>query len=34
MSSYTEKYKIVYDGNDGHSYTEYLYYKYENVWNG
>ena len=34
MSSYVNKYKIKYDGNDGYSYIEYLYCKYENVWNG
>lgn len=34
MSSYVNKYKVKYDGNDGYSYIEYLYCKYENVWNG
>lgn len=34
MSSYINKYKVKYDGNDGYSYTEYLYCKYENVWDG
>jgi hypothetical protein len=34
MSSQIYKYKIRYDGNDGHSYDEYLYCKYESVWNG
>lgn len=34
MSSYVNKYKVKYDGNDGYSYTEYLYCKYLNVWNG
>jgi hypothetical protein len=34
MSSCINKYKIKYDGNNGHSYIEYLYCKYENVWNG
>lgn len=33
MSSYVNKYKVKYDGNDGYSYIEYLYCKYENVWN-
>lgn len=34
MSSYVNKYKVKYDGNDGYSYIEYLYCKYENVWDG
>ena len=34
MSSYVNKYKVKYDGNDGYSYIEYLYCKYEGVWNG
>ena len=34
MSSQVYKYKIRYDGNDGNSYDEYLYCKYEGVWNG
>ena len=34
MSSYVNKYKVKYDGNDGCSYIEYLYCKYEGVWNG
>lgn len=34
MSNYINKYKIRYDGNDGHSYTEYLYCKYEGIWDG
>ena len=34
MSSYVNKYKVKYDGNDGYSYIEYLYCKYEDVWNG
>lgn len=34
MSSYVEKYRIHYDGNDGNSYDEYIYCKHEGVWNG
>lgn len=34
MSTYVNKYKVKYDGNDGHSYIEYLYCKHENVWDG
>jgi hypothetical protein len=34
MSSYVQKYKIHYDGNDGNSYDEYIYCKFENVWDG
>ena len=34
MSSYVKKYKIHYDGNDGRSYDEYIYCKFEGVWDG
>ena len=34
MSSYVYKYKIVYDGNDGMTYDENIYCKYEGVWDG
>lgn len=34
MSSYVKKYKVVYDGNDGMTYEENLYCKFENVWDG
>lgn len=30
MSSIIRKYFIIYDGNDGQSYHEYIYCKYEN----
>ena len=34
MSSHVSKYKIVSDGNDGLTYEEYIYCKYEGVWDG
>lgn len=34
MSSYVKKYIIHYDGNDGNTYHEDVYCKYENVWDG
>lgn len=34
MSSYVCKYHIKYDGNDGMTYDENIYCKYEGVWNG
>lgn len=32
MSSFVNKYKIVYDGNDGMTYEKFIYCKFENVW--
>lgn len=34
MSSFVNKYKIVYDGNDGMTYEKFIYCKFENVWDG
>ena len=34
MSSLVKKYAIHYDGNDGMTYTKYVYCKFENVWDG
>ena len=34
MSNYVRKYRIVYDGNDGMTYDQDIYCKYEGVWNG
>lgn len=34
MSSNVRKYHIRYDGNDGFTYKENIYCKYENVWDG
>lgn len=34
MSSIVKKFKIVSDGNDGMTYEENIYCKYENVWDG
>jgi hypothetical protein len=34
MSSSVNKYKIVYDGNDGMTYEKVIYCKFENVWDG
>jgi len=34
MSSFVNKYKIVYDGNDGMTYEKSIYCKFENVWDG
>lgn len=34
MSSHINKYKIVYDGNDGMTYEKFIYCKFENVWDG
>ena len=32
MSNFVNKYKIVYDGNDGMTYEKFIYCKFENVW--
>lgn len=34
MSNIICKYKIKYDGNDGRTYEENIYCRYEGVWNG
>jgi len=34
MSSYVNKYRILYDGNDGMTYEKFIYCKFENVWDG
>jgi len=34
MSSYVEKYRIHYDGNDSNTYQKDIYCKYEGVWDG
>jgi len=34
MSSYVNKYRVVYDGNDGMTYEKFIYCKFENVWDG
>ena len=34
MSSYINKYRLIYDGNDGMTYEKFIYCKFENVWDG
>lgn len=34
MSSTICKYRIIYDGNDGFTYEDDIYCKYEGVWDG